>query len=124
MADDGRWIPLPGTRLILGRDDPTRRYSPDIDLSLCEPIDPASGRRRRTVHREQARMQWRENAWNVEVVSGSEDRAMWNDTPMVVGKWYPLTEGDRLAFGAVNLVFRWRPAGPSSPDEAETLPPG
>jgi serine/threonine protein kinase len=123
-ADDGRWIPLSGTRLLLGRDDPTRRYLPDIDLSPYEPIDPGSGRRRRTVHREQARLLWRGEAWNVEVVSGSEDRAQWNGTPMVVGKWYPLTEGDRLTFGAVNLVFRRRPAARPSPDEADTLPPG
>jgi hypothetical protein len=122
-TDDGRWIPLVGTRLLLGREDPDRRFFPDIDLSRFEPTDPVSGHRRRTVHREQARLYWEGEEWCIEVVAGSEDRASRNAAPMVVGEKYRLAEGDELTFGAVRLTFRWAPMEPSSPDEAETLPP-
>ncbi len=104
-------FPLQGIRLLIGRGDPTRGISPDIDLTDAEPEDPESGRRRRTVHREQAWITWSDGCWWLEAMPGKEDRARLNGEPMRAGRRYKLEAGDRMQFGAVELEFR---AGPSA----------
>jgi len=106
VCPEGPSYPLLGDRLLIGRKDPRRGISPDIDLTGAEPLDPKSGKRRRTVHREQAWICWKGLGWTVEVLPGTEDRARLNDEPMQAGRQYPLHNGDRLRFGAVELVLQ------------------
>ena len=103
-TSEGLSFPLSGERLLIGRKDPKRGISPDVDLTLAEPEE--AGRRRKTVHREQAWITWGEGEWGVEVEAGKEDRAWMNGEPMEADRRYVLQEGDHLKFGAVELEFR------------------
>ncbi len=107
VSTHGVKFPLIGERLLLGREDPEHRISPDIDLTVAEPLDLESSERRRSVHREQAWIYWSDQGWCVEVLPGKEDRAWFEGEPMKPGQAYPLRAGDRIKFGAVELVVRY-----------------
>lgn len=102
-TSEGLSFALSGERLLIGRKDPKRGISPDVDLTLAEPEE--AGRRRKTVHREQAWITWGEGEWGLEVEAGKEGRAWMNGEPMEAGRRYVLREGDHLKFGAVELEF-------------------
>lgn len=106
VCSEGPSYPLQADRMLVGRKDPRRGIAPDIDLTEAEPHDPKTGKRRRTVHREQAWIKRRGPGWAVEIMPGTEDRARLNGRPMDAGREYPLQVGDRLQFGAVELVLR------------------
>jgi serine/threonine protein kinase len=98
-------FPLSGERMLVGRQDPDRGVTPEIDLTDAEPLDEQSGKRRKTVHREQAWITWEHGAWGIEVMVDKQDRAWMNGERLNAGQRYPLAEGDRLKFGAVEVVF-------------------
>jgi len=102
----GPSYPLLSDRLLIGRADPRRGISPDIDLTEAEPIDPKTGHRRRTVHREQAWLEKKGRGWTIKVLPGMEKRARLNGRPMAADLEYVLHDGDRLKFGAVELILR------------------
>jgi len=102
---EGPVFPLLADRLLIGREDPKRGISPDIDLTEAEPLDPETGKRRRTVHREQAWLERKEQGWTIKVLPGMEARARLNDQPMAAELEYALHNGDRLKFGAVELTL-------------------
>jgi serine/threonine-protein kinase len=102
----GPSYPLRGDSLLIGRKDPRRDISPDIDLTEAEPLDPKTGKRRRTVHREQAQLKRKGQDWTIQVPSEAEARARLNGQPMAADLEYALHDGDRLKFGAVELVLR------------------
>jgi len=103
---DGPSFPLLGSRLLIGRRDPRRGISPDIDLTQAEPFDRKTGKRRRTVHREQAWLERKEQGWTIKVLPGMEKRARLNGQPMAADLEYALHDGDQLKFGAVELTLR------------------
>jgi len=102
----GPSYPLLSDRMLIGREDPRRGISPDIDLTEAEPVDPKTGHRRRTVHREQAWLERKEHGWTIKVLPGMEKRARLNGQPMAADLEYVLQDGDRLKFGAVELILR------------------
>jgi len=102
----GPYYQLLGDSLLIGRRDPRRGISPDIDLTQAEPLDPKTGKRRRTVHREQAWLERKEQGWRIKVLPGMEKRARLNGRPMAADLEYALHDGDQLKFGAVELTLR------------------
>lgn len=105
-SDNGVHFALTGKRLLIGRADKRRALYPDIDLTEVEPMHNTSGKRRRTVHREQAWLFWSEEGWSIEVIPGKEDRAWLNGEPMMKGCRYLLGPGDEIKFGAVELIYK------------------
>ena len=95
-----------GDSLLIGREDPKRGISPDIDLTEAEPLDPKTGKKRRTVHREQAWLERKEQGWRIKVLPGMEKRARLNGRPMAADLEYAFHDGDQLKFGAVELTLR------------------
>jgi serine/threonine protein kinase len=106
VTESGRLYRLSGERLLIGREDPRHGRSPDIDLTEAEPVDDRSGKRRRTVHREQAWVGRSAEGWYVEVVPGKEDRAQLNGRGLESGTRHQLHSGDELRFGSVVLICR------------------
>lgn len=104
ITANGISFPLIGERLLIGREDPNHGFSPDIDLTEAEPVDKKTGKHRRTVHREQAWIYQTDKGWWVEVIPGKEKRAWFEGEPMEPGRSYLLHAGDKLKFGAVDLV--------------------
>lgn len=94
---------LIGGRIAIGRVDPARGISPDIDLTEAEPVDPRTGKRRRTVHREHARLIKTNEGWRLEILPGKEGRSWLNGVALESGRPYPLHPGDVLKLGAVEL---------------------
>jgi len=103
VSANGNRFPLAGERLLVGRADPKKGFSPDIDLTQAEPLYPRTGKRRRTVHREQAWIFRSQGGWWVEIIPGKEDRAQLNGKSMTGGRRYELRAGDKLTLGAVDL---------------------
>lgn len=106
LADGGLRFPLDARRLLVGRADPTQNYFPDIDLTEAEPEHPATGIRRRTVHREQAWIHWMDEGWWIEIFPGKDDRVRLNGRAMTAGQRYRLRSGDKLTLGAVELEVK------------------
>ena len=102
----GPSYPLLGDSMLIGRKDPKRAISPAIDLTEAEPLDPKTGKRRRTVHREQAHLKRKGQGWTIHVLPGAEARARLNGQPMAADLEYALHDGDRLKFGSVELILR------------------
>jgi hypothetical protein len=103
VSGNGLHFLLAGERLLVGRKDPVRGISPDIDLTEAEPTDPKTGKVRRTVHREHVWLTLTEDGWRCEIIPGKEGNSWLNDQPMLPGKSYPLRIGDRLKLSAVEL---------------------
>jgi serine/threonine protein kinase len=108
VSANGIRFPLAGERLLVGRADPKKGFSPDIDLTQAEPVNPRTGKRRRTVHREQAWIFRSEGDWWIEIIPGKEDRAQLNGKSMTGGRRYELRAGDKLTLGAVDLEAQQR----------------
>src|SRR3990172_7465736 len=102
----GPYYQLLGDSLLIGRRDPRRGISPDIDLTQAEPLDPKTGKRRRTVHREQAWLERKEQGWRIKVLPGMEKRARLNGRPMAADLEDALHYCHPLKFGAVELTLR------------------
>jgi serine/threonine-protein kinase len=102
----GPTYPLSGDNLLIGRRDPRRGISPDIDLTEAEPLDPKTGKRRRTVHREQARLKRKGSEWTIQVPREAAARSLLNNNPITANLEYLLHDGDSLTFGAVELILR------------------
>ena len=103
VSANGLHFLLAGERLLVGRKDPRRGVFPDIDLTEAEPIDPKTGKQRRTVHREHVWLVLAGEGWRCELIPGKEGNSWLNDEPLLPGKSYPLRVGDRLKLSAVEL---------------------
>ncbi len=82
---------------IVGRSDPKRGLSPDIDLT---PLDPNM-----TVSRQHARIRYEETFFYIEDLK-SRNKTRLGELPLVPLKPELLQHGDILHFGAVRLVFK------------------
>jgi class 3 adenylate cyclase len=114
MGDD-HVIPIWRSVSLVGREDPTTRALPDIDLTKLDS--------RRAVSRKHARLDYRDGAVRV-CDLGSTNGSFVNDQPLPVHEERSLTDGDRVRFGRVELLYResvlW-PAGITAEWESSTV---
>ncbi len=108
-------IPIWRSVSLVGREDPTTRALPDIDLTAID--------ERRAVSRKHARIDYRGGTVHV-CDLGSTNGSFVNDERLAVQVERRLAAGDRLRFGRVELVYQadaaW-PAGVTAEWESSTL---
>jgi serine/threonine-protein kinase len=98
-TDDVR-LPLAGPDLVVGRQDPQRGYTPDVDLL---PID-----HQQTVSRRHARLTRRAGRFYIEDLN-AYNRTRVNGLPLVPHQEQELHEGDTVRLGNVELRFEVGP---------------
>lgn len=105
---DGKEVqrfPLTKTDVIVGRTDPKRGLTPDIDLTLLDP--------NMTVSRQHGRIRYEGTFFYVEDLK-SRNKTRLGELSLVPLKPELLQHGDVVSFGAVRLVFKI----PGQPDVA------
>jgi len=83
--------------VIVGRLDPKRGVSPDIDLTMLDP--------RMTISRQHARIRYEETFFYIEDLK-SRNKTRLGELTLVPLKPELLQHGDIVHFGSVRLVFR------------------
>jgi serine/threonine protein kinase len=89
-------IALKGKNIIVGRTDPKRSYTPDIDLTDFDP--------KMTVSRQHARIRFEETFFYIEDLK-SRNKTRLGELPLIPLKAELLQHGDILHFGSVRMRF-------------------
>ncbi|WP_236038172.1 FHA domain-containing protein [Ktedonobacter robiniae] len=89
-------LPITGKNVIIGRVDPKRGYTPDIDLSSLDPT--------KTVSRQHARIRFEETFFYIEDIK-SHNKTRLGELVLTPLKAELLQHGDWIAFGSVRLRF-------------------
>jgi serine/threonine protein kinase len=89
-------IALKEKNIIVGRTDPKRGYTPDIDLTKFDP--------KMTVSRQHARIRFEETFFYIEDLK-SRNKTRLGELPLVPFKAEMLQHGDILHFGSVRMRF-------------------
>jgi serine/threonine protein kinase len=95
-SGDIQRIPITQASVIVGRLDPKRGISPDIDLSEFDT--------KMTVSRQHARIRYEENFFSIEDLK-SRNKTRLKDAPLTPFKTELLQHGDVIYFGRVRLRF-------------------
>ncbi|MBO0777649.1 MAG: protein kinase [Ktedonobacteraceae bacterium] len=96
---DGRAVhrfPITGKHTIIGRHDPKRGLTPDIDLSVLDP--------KMTVSRQHARIHYEETFFYIEDIK-SRNKTRLGELTLIPMKAELLQHGDTITFGSVRLRF-------------------
>jgi CRP-like cAMP-binding protein len=83
---------------LIGRYDPVTQLMPDIDLTDLD--------LKRSVSRQHARIMRMGEKFSVVEEVGALNGTFINDTRLTTGQHHPLSDGDRLGFGSVSILFR------------------
>jgi CRP-like cAMP-binding protein len=89
---------LAGSETLVGRYDPVTDSRPHVDLTQVD--------LKRSVSRQHARIQKTGEEYLVVEEVGALNGTCVNGTKLLTGRPHPLTDGDRLSFGMVKVVFR------------------
>lgn len=97
---DGSTLPLPETAsdLLIGRPDPASGITPQIDLGAHDPY--------RSLSRRHARLLRHGAGWLLREEPGVVNGTFVNDQRLAPGEAAEVRDGDRLRFGAVEIVLR------------------
>ncbi len=87
-----------GSEGVVGRADPARGFTPDVDLT---PLDTE-----RTLSRRHARVHWREDGVYVREETAARNGTFVNGRRLGPGEEVRLQDTDRVRFGLVETVFR------------------
>ncbi len=90
-------LPIKEENVVVGRLDPKRGVSPDIDLSDYDP--------RMTVSRQHARIRFEENFFYIEDLK-SRNKTRLNDYTLTPLEAQALHHGDVVRFGSVQMIFK------------------
>ncbi len=99
-------LPLTKNDVVIGRTDPKRGISPDIDITALDP--------NMTVSRQHARIRYEGTFFYIEDLK-SHNKSRLGELPLVPLKPELLQHGDVVRFGAVRLIFKV----PGMPDVAQ-----
>jgi len=94
-------LSIEGPHSVVGRQDRTRRFIPDVDLTELDPSRSLS-RRHAELTVQDGRAYLRD--------AGSTNGSAINGVRLVAGRTYPLRDGDAIAFGDLHGVFREGPS--------------
>ncbi len=98
-TDDGeQHFILEGDTLTIGRFDPVTGLKPEVDLSSVD-IN-------RSVSRRHAKLQLDNGVYQLSEEVGALNGTLVNNRRLVPGKPSPLSDGDTVHFGSVQLKFR------------------
>lgn len=89
---------IQGSEALVGRYDPVTEMRPEVDLT---PVD-----LKRSVSRRHARLIQTDEGYAVTEEVGALNGTFVNGTKVVTGKPHPLSDGDKVSFGMVKLVYR------------------
>jgi CRP-like cAMP-binding protein len=95
--ENGSIFPLDGSEVLIGRYDPVTELKPDVDLSDLD--------LKRSVSRRHARILQGDEGYAVVEEVGALNGTFVNGKQIVTGRAHPVSDGDKLSFGMVNLVF-------------------
>lgn len=94
----GRKLPLPPSgNAVIGRLDPVTQQAPEIDLTQLDT--------QRSTSRRHARIHWSQGRFWIREDVGTANGTFLENQRLNPGVDYPLTPGQRLRFGRVDLVF-------------------
>ncbi len=96
-GQDVQHIAILQKNVIIGRTDPKRGITPDIDLTIFDP--------NMTVSRQHARIRYEETFFYIEDLK-SVNKTKLGELTLTPMEPELLQHGDKLKFGSVNLVFR------------------
>ncbi len=94
---DGKTFELGKALNQLGRFDPVSGFRPDVDLGKLD--------RQRSLSRRHANIRYDEGRWVLRQEIGVVNGTWLNGRRLVPGEDYPLTDGDRICLGAVEVKF-------------------
>jgi hypothetical protein len=87
-----------GREAVVGRADPAKSFTPDVDLT---PLDTE-----RTLSRRHARIAWKDEGVFVREESAARNGTFVNGRRLTAGEEVKLQDTDRVRFGLVETVFR------------------
>jgi CRP-like cAMP-binding protein len=96
--ENGVVFPLVPTETMIGRYDPVTELKPDVDLTELD--------LKRSVSRRHARIVETDEGLVVIEEVGALNGTFVNGTRLTAGEPHPVSDGDRVGFGMVKLVFR------------------
>jgi CRP-like cAMP-binding protein len=90
--------PLAGPETLIGRYDPVTQLMPDIDLTDLD--------LKRSVSRQHARLFETNDGHAIVEEVGALNGTLVNGTQLTAGQSHTVSDGDRLSFGSVCVIFR------------------